>query len=50
VTVRDRRAIDYVTTFAEPRRLLRADGATPCLDELDETVGGVERELHRAPR
>ena len=31
------------------RRLLRPDRAAPRVDELDEPVGGVERELHRAP-
>ncbi len=28
---------------------LRADRAAPRVDELDEAVGGVERELHRCP-
>jgi hypothetical protein len=33
----------------DARRLFRTDGATPRLDELDEPVGGIERQLHRAP-
>ena len=32
----------------EPRGLLGRDGASPLLDELDEPVGGIERELHRS--
>ena len=30
------------------RRFLRRDGAAARVDQLDEAVGGVERELHRA--
>ncbi len=31
-----------------PRRLVRADRTVPRLHELDEPVGGIERELHRS--
>jgi hypothetical protein len=33
----------------DARGLLRPDRAPPRVDELDEAVGGVEGELHRAP-